>query len=224
MTAHHNGASLDGRGAPKLRKALEAVHVTAAGVWAGVLVMAGGSAAVLFPEMRSLEPELPAYSAYGGEHWRLAAGIVQNEVFKIADVAQFVLATVCLASLLGMLVFGGLSTRRVSTGVRIVVLCVAMSLTSYHLFILGPRMQASARVYWDAARAGDTAVADRARAAFNADHPTASNVLGATAVSTLALAAVGAWSAASAGDPPRGHEGKRVKRAHEEPALARGRA
>ena len=208
----------------KVRKILESVHVTAAGVWTGVLVMAGGSAAVLFPEMRSLEPRLPAYAAYEGEHWRLAAGIVQNEVFKIADVAQFALATVSLATILGMLVFGGLPTRRLSTALRIVVLCAAMSLTSYHLFILGPRMQASARVYWDAARAGDNTTAAGAQAAFNADHPTASRVLGTTAISTLALTVLGVWSAASAGDPPRGRGGNNAKRAHEEPALARGGA
>lgn len=220
------GSTVTGSGnaakTPGLRRALEAVHLTASGVWTGVLVMAGGSAAVLFPKMQSLRPRLPAYDEYGGEHWRLAAGIVQNEVFKIADVAQFALATLCLASLLGLLVFAGLPTRRLSTGVRIVLLCVAMSLTSYHLFILGPRMQATAELYWSAAEAGDDEAANRARSAFNDDHPAASRVLGGTALATLALTVAGVWSAVPAGDLRRGSVRKPV--AAEEPALARGRA
>ncbi|MEM0983262.1 MAG: hypothetical protein AAGI17_04860 [Planctomycetota bacterium] len=187
--------------APKARKVLEAIHVTAAGIWVGVLVLAGASAAILFPKMKELAPRLPDFEAYRPEaHWRLAAGITQNEIFKVADIAQFALATACLATLIAMLVFGGLDTKKWSTGVRITLLTIAMSLLSYNLFFLAPRMQANATTYWEAARTGEVETADAAYAAFDADHPTASRVLGGTAIAVLGVTIAGAWSATVAGE------------------------
>ena len=51
-----------------IRRLLETVHLTFAGLWLGSLVMTGVAAAVIFPVARGLDPQLPAFSEYTGPH------------------------------------------------------------------------------------------------------------------------------------------------------------
>lgn len=192
-----------------VRRVLEAVHLTAVGLWAGVAAMAGATAAVMFTQMRELDPSLPGYAAYDGSHADLAAGFIQARVFWIGDLVQFACASLALLTLILMLAVGGLAIRRVSTGVRTAALCCALGALSFSLLVLGPRMTQNVQAYWAAAAAGDNEQAAAFYAAFDADHPTASRTLMATfGLSVIALAA-GGFSAAAAGVP--GDEPKRAK-------------
>ena len=52
----------------------ETLHVLSLAVWLGTIMMTGVAAAIIFPEMRRLDPSLAIYSKYTGDHWLLAAG------------------------------------------------------------------------------------------------------------------------------------------------------
>jgi hypothetical protein len=204
------------------RKVCETAHLLAAGLWLGTLVMAGVTAAVMFTSMRTLEPELGRFAAYTGDQSNLGAGFLQNRIFLAGDVIQFVCATLVLATTIAMLAFFGLPLRRISSAVRLFALGAVMILASYQLFVLSPRMQTNVERYWQAAEAGENDAAESARLAFSADHPTASRVLGATALSVAILLAAGAWSAASAAQPERAPR-PASRSGLEEPGLARGK-
>jgi hypothetical protein len=185
---------------------LDAIHLMAAALWLAALVAAGLSAAILFTKMPELKPTLPDYAAYSGEHWKLAAGMVANTIFLVVDFVQLGAALVAILTL-------GLSLRAANraivkkapplSGVRIVLLTVACGLLCYQLFILSPRMAENLREYWTAAREGKQAMADAAKAAFDSDHPIASNVLKATAASVLLLLLTSAVGIAQGRDEAR---------------------
>lgn len=202
------------------RKACETVHILAAGLWLGTLVMSGVTAAVMFTTMRTLDPEFGRFAAYAGDQSNIGAGFIQNRIFLAGDVVQFIAATLVLATMIAMLAFFGLPLRRISSAVRLFALGAAMILASYQLFVLSPRMQANVSQYWQEAEAGNNDAAEAARVAFEADHPTASRTLGATALFTAILLASGAWSAASAAEPEK-PEVPRSKSGLEQPGLAR---
>ncbi len=181
-----------------LRPLAETVHALAGGLWLGSLVMSAAAAGLLFGTMRSLEPSFGAFAAYAGPQSDLGAGFIQNKIFLAGDIIQFIGACGVLGATAVLIAFCGLPIRRISTGIRLFALGSAMTLVSYHLFILTPRMQTNAQAYWRAAEAGDMDAAEKARDAFNADHPTARNEMLATTVSVALLLGAGAWSAASA--------------------------
>lgn len=154
----------------------ELAHTAALGVWLGVLAMSGVTAAIIFPTMKSLQPTLGAYSAFDGEHWRLAAGIVQARVFAVADTICAVLAIIAVVTL-------ALAWLRTDFGswlgrARILAVVVACIALGNQLFVLGPTMSQNVRRYWAEAAAGNNRVAEQARQAFEADHPAASRTLG----------------------------------------------
>jgi len=210
-----------------LRRLLETVHLTATGLWAGSLAMAGASAAIIFPAVKKLSPTLPGYAGYEGEHWKLAAGKVASRVFLVTDAVS--LACMIVTGLtLGAVVAGRDAWRRpIATSARLIALFGALGLLTYSFFFLGPRMNGNMRRYWEEAEAGNTQSAQAFQAAFDADHPTASMVMTATFVCVLALlvsgavAAVGEAKDACENAHTRPKAGGRL----EEPALGRkGRA
>jgi hypothetical protein len=174
---------------------LEATHLVSAAVWLGALLGAGGSAAMLFPAMRALRPRLEDFAGYPGEHWKLAAGQVAQKLFVACDTVQLLCAGVCFLTLGLVLSRMKKEGGRARGGmlVRALALTVAMGLVCYQLFVLGPRMYANSREYWDSARAGEVERANAAQAAFAKDHPTSTNVLGGTATAVLMLIVSGAW-------------------------------
>jgi len=179
--------------------ASEAVHVTALGVWCGAVVMTGAAAAVAFPTMKELDPTLPAYAGYPGDHWSLAAGTVMAQVFTLADLVQLVAATLAGMTFLASVAFFRMPLRRPVNVLRGALLLATIGVLAFHLFSLAPRMNRAMRAYWDAAAAGNVETADRHKQTFDELHPQASTVLSATAAMTLALTGLGAWSAASRG-------------------------
>ncbi|HHN77924.1 MAG TPA: hypothetical protein ENK11_04515 [Phycisphaerales bacterium] len=182
-----------------LRPLAETLHALAGGLWLGSLVMSAVTAGLLFATMRSLDPSFGVFAAYAGPQSDLGAGFIQNRIFLAGDIIQFIGACGVLGATVVLIAFCGLPMRRISTGVRLFALGSAMTLVSYHLFILVPRMQTNAQAYWGAAEAGDMEAAEKAHDAFRADHPKARNEMLATAVSVALLLGAGAWSAASAG-------------------------
>lgn len=151
------------------------IHFAALGLWLGVLLLAGASAAIIFPTMKQLLPSLPNYRGYAGDHWKLAAGMVQARVFLACDVVCAVSALIACFSL------GIVWMRSRWSGVvaylRVAALILACATLGYQLFILGPIMGQNIRKHWTMAAAGDNAEAEKYRMAFEADHPKASGVL-----------------------------------------------
>lgn len=178
------------------RALAETVHLTAVAAWLGAVMMAGVAAAVSFPTMKALEPTLGVYAVYEGEHWRLAAGHVADNVFKISELIQFLAATLTLLTFIMLVAFLKLPLRSWVSFGRAAGLGAGMLLLSYLFFVLGPRMNANLADYREAARAGEMETATRYQQAFNDDHPTASNVYSGLAVSTLFMLVFGVWSAA----------------------------
>ena len=183
-----------------LRRTLEVLHLTSIGLWLGIVVMSGVVAAVMFTVMPDLRPALPDYALLPPEEQAtLAAGHLQNQIFLVADVFQFVLGLLALGSLIGLLTVCKLPVRRISSAVRMIGLGVALGLFSYHLMVLAPSMQTELTLYQAAARDGMLDLAAQHRENFRADHPTASRVLTGIAVGLLSTMVGAAYSVASLG-------------------------
>ncbi len=169
---------------------LSTVHLLSLTIWLAALLAAGLSAALIFSQMKKLQPSLPAYAAYTGEHWKIAGGMVANKVFVIVDYVQLSCAILAILTLGLTLLAANQAVpkyRPALAGVRILFLSIACALFCYQLFILAPRMAVHLNDFWVAAKDGKMAIADAEQAAFDADHPTASNVLKGTAATVFLL-------------------------------------
>ncbi len=155
-------------------------------------------AAIIFPTMRELDPSFSLFSAFTGNHADLGAGFIQARVFYAVDLVQFVGAFVG-----GITLALSIALRRVwsrpTSLIRSVVFACAVLMFSYQFFILAPRMDENARLYWQAAEAGDNEAALEARDAFSADHPIATQTFGFIGVFVLGAFVVGVWSLLPAG-------------------------
>lgn len=182
-----SNAANPGSGTPSW---LGSVHILSLTIWFASLLAAGLSAALIFSQMKKLQPSLLEYAAYTGEHWKIAGGMVANKIFLIVDYVQLCCAVIAILTL-GLTLLaanrGVPKHRPPLAGVRILLLSVACALLCYELFLLSPRMAIHLNDFWVAAKDGNRVIADAAQAAFDADHPTASNVLKATAAALLLL-------------------------------------
>ncbi|MFI4898046.1 MAG: hypothetical protein ACIARR_09490 [Phycisphaerales bacterium JB059] len=187
-------------------RVVESLHIVAAAIWLAALVMGGVLAAIIFSTTPTLDPSLGRFDAYPGDHANLLAGYIQNRVFLVGDVLQFVGGAVCLATMLGLILFFRFPTRRIGGAARLVLLSAAISVLSYHLLVLQPRMATNLRTFYAHAEAGEVEDAEAARDAFIADHPTATNVHKALFVLVLGVFVAGVWSATA---PPVREPGQR---------------
>lgn len=178
---------------PNIARRAQAINVSVLGVWLGALITTGAAAAIIFSTAKPLAPTIPSMSAYTGEHWRLLGGQIASKIFFVTDIVQFVCAGLAIVSLGLLAIFGRAHIGRIHLGLRVITLSAALSVLMYHLFVLQPRMSVSLREYWDAASAGDNAKAQSFKAKFDADHPTASTTLIATASLVLISLAFAAW-------------------------------
>lgn len=204
----------------KGRAWLEVVHTVTLSLWLGAVVMSGVAAAIVFPTAKSLEARSGLFEKYDGEHWRLVAGQIANRIFLASDTIQLVCASAGLLTL-GLRLADRANRPRLA-GVRVLLFSIASAVLGYHLFILAPRMHGNLREFYVRAMAGENDAAEVARQAFGADHPTASKVLGAMAVSLFVLLCVTVWSLAMG--PSAGAVAARARAAGgglEEPALLR---
>lgn len=189
------------RRASTTARLLDTAHAAALALWLAVILGAGASAAVLFPQMRDLEPTLAAFAAYEGPHWRLAAGRVANTIFHLGDTAQIIIA---LAALLTAARAFAFAARRRATGVlAALALLTAFILLGVQRLSLRPAMDRALDAYWAAAAAGDTETALAHQQTFAAMHPTASNLIVGTAVAVGASLLLHAWSLTAREDAHR---------------------
>ncbi len=209
------------------RRLCETIHLAAAGIWLGALLMSGAVAGVVFTKTPELDPTLGRFAAYPGDHARLAAGYVQNEVFKLTDLTQFVASLICLATMIGLIALYRLPIRSLVGAVRLVSLMLGLSALSYYILVLTPRMSENLRAFYAAAEAGEVETAERFRALFDADHPTATNVFAVITIGVLVMFISGLWSATGPATE-EGAVGRRPRAAKgggsrlEEPRLAKG--
>jgi len=203
----------------KLRRLAETIHAVALGTWFGCLVATAASAAIIFPTIKDLDPTLASHASYDGPHWLIVAGTPANRIFLFADAVQFVCCFGAMLTLIVVLIALGSGWRRWDVGLRTVLLSIAVTLLAYRLLLQAPAMGAHLRAYWEAAAAGDNATAATERAAFDAMHHAASNVLVATALAVLGALVLGVWSAQK---PPSGEVKNATGTGLETPKLARG--
>lgn len=177
----------------------EVFHLTALAIWFGAILMAGGSAAVMFPAAKNLGIRLDGYQELSAEHWRIAAGQIQQRIFFVSDAVQTAAAGLAFATLGLRLIGFGMAKpeKRAATTLRTASVGVAVLLACFYLFVLAPRMFTNAKGYWSHGAAGDVATAREFQSAFDEDHPTASRVISATAGCVLVAFAACAWSLAA---------------------------
>lgn len=179
-------------GRARTRGLLESVHIAGLAAWFGAAGMSGVFAAVTFPMMKRLDPKLPGYAGFEGEHWSLAAGQLANRVFVIADSAQFVGAMAAGVTFAVLVARRHVAADRLSTWVRGLSLSVGIACVAGLLIVVQPGMQSSFRAYWSAAEQGLTQEALRARGAADALHPWASRlIMGGTVCALTGLLAAG---------------------------------
>jgi small-conductance mechanosensitive channel len=154
------------------RSILDALHRGTLGLWMGVLLMVGTTAAIAFPTMKSLDPHLPAYARYDGDHWAIAAGAIMNRAFLVSEWATAAFGAVAMMTL-------GFARRRRGRVwfIRLLALTVALGLSIWILAGQRPAMSHHLESFWSAAAAGDNAMAAEHKAAFDRMHPVASNLL-----------------------------------------------
>jgi len=186
----------------RLGSSLVALHVLSLCLWGASVLSAGLAAAIAFPTMKALDPRLPAYARYDGDHWMLAAGTIANRVFEVTDVVQMVTAAVAVATAIALMAIRVCAGRSMATLVWLGAVAVAAGVLGYTLIVLRPGMAVDLHAYWDAALAGNTPAAEAARQEFSGEHPTASNLMAATAGAVL-VAIIAVIPAAGIGK--RGH-------------------
>lgn len=156
-----------------------ALHGAALGVWLGALGMTGVVAGIAFPAMRELDPALPAYSAYEGEHWSIAAGKVMNGAFGALLMVQTVAAVVVIGTL--AMAWAGRVVRG-KRGIAHVVVCAALMALLGWQAATQRTLNARLETYWAAAEAGENARAAEMKASFDALHERAEGGMRATAM------------------------------------------
>lgn len=194
----------------------EATHLLGAAVWLSGLVMGGVVAAIIFGTTPELEPSLGLFERYEGDHANLLAGYIQNKVFLAGDVLQFSGAFLCLGSLVLLIARYKHPVRRLLGAIRVVSVLSGITLLSYSLLLLSPRMAQNLETFYHHASAGENTQADEARAAFLEDHPRATRTHSALAALVLVVFLSGTWSATGAPNVDRplrkssaGENGKR---------------
>jgi len=178
---------------PRTRAVVHTFHVAALGVWLGSLLMTGVAAAILFPTMKGLDPKLPAFAEYTGDHWMIAAGRAADRIFSINDALQLACALVVVVTLAAGAVWCNLRPTGLRGVLRLLALCVALVALGFQLFVLAPRMSLNLKTYWQAAQAGDRPLADRHQAAFSTDHTTAQNTLATITLAVGVLLLLSVW-------------------------------
>ncbi len=167
------------------------LHLAAAGFWLAAILFVGLAAALAFPVMKDLNPTLPGFSGYPDDHWIIAAGYVTNPLFGVLRVVQLACLAVCGVTFL-------LTVRktkgRVLSGVRAILLVLTLGAVIFDIAVLSPRMQGELAAFRDAAQAGDVALANAHRSAFDADHPLGRRLLEGGALCVLGLVVTG-WIA-----------------------------
>ncbi|MCK6478182.1 MAG: hypothetical protein L6Q35_15280 [Phycisphaerales bacterium] len=181
---------------PRFRPHFETLHVLFLMVWLCMLFGAGMGAAVAFPQIKKLDPALPEYASFTGEHWKIAGGHIGNTLFVIADKAQIISAIGALLTLALVMKARGLTAARGYAVARVVLVGLATAIAIYHVFVLSPKMMSTIQEFWAAARAGDMAKATPLQATFDSYHPASRLTLESTWVTLVIALLVSVFDAA----------------------------
>lgn len=179
------------------RSFCEALHLTALGLWLGVLVAVGGAAAVIFPTMKSMHIRLEDFKGDPADHWLIAAGQVAQRLFLLGDIAMFICSLLTVLTLGTLAVFLGGMARRGVMLIRALAVGVALASFASTLLIVAPGISTASRAHWEAARIGDDAASAKHSAAARELHPLASNLMAVEAVALLIALWAAGWSLAS---------------------------
>ncbi len=150
-------------------------------LWFGALVMTGITAAIAFPTLKTLGVTVPGFEAVPtDEHFKIAAGHILYQIFFITDCIQLT-SVIIIIAITGLQLYSRkIALLKIPNLIRLAALTVVLLTLAYHLFQLAPRMNTNLRKYWDAAKAGEDYA--RYQQAFEAEHPTASKILGINAL------------------------------------------
>lgn len=164
---------------------LEAVQVAAWATWSGALLVTGLTAYFVFTLLKGLDPALPEFSAYEGEHWRLLGGYVAERLFIGADVVGFL--AICIGGGAFALASwkGHPHPRSWTAAIRALLVMAMVAIMTYRFAVLDPAMQIDLAAYRQAAALGDTANALAMQTEYDAHHKTASNVMVASLLVSL---------------------------------------
>lgn len=198
----------------------ETVHLSALGLWSGVLVGVGTCVGVLFPAMKKAGVQLPEYAGDPAGHYRIAAGKAAQQVFLVGDMLMFGLAVAATAALGVTIAVYRVSAVRAATLVRAAALSVALASLGALLFVVTPGINAASRAHWAAAKIGDSAAIAEHVKAVDDLHPIATALMFAELAGVLIALVAGAWSLAR---PDAGRAATKVGNGHPEPALLKSR-
>lgn len=202
---------------------LEAIQVAAWATWSGALLVTGATAYFVFTLLKRLDPTLPEFSAYQGEHWRLLGGYVAERLFIGADVVGFL--AICIGGGAFALASwrGHPHPRSWTAALRALLIMAMVGVMTYRFAVLDPAMQTDLTAYRQAAALGDTENALALQHDYDKHHKTASNVMLVSLA--LSLSALG-LTLATTRRVMSGEVGDRSAHAVEprlqEPQLARG--
>lgn len=152
----------------------EALCCALMGLWLGMIGMSAYFAAMLFPTMKALSPQLAGFENYEGDHWRIAAGQVAAKVFAVLSYTPMAIV------LLYLFVYGGMcfgaDNARDARKRFLMVLVIFLAGLALKGSVLG-RMQRLIEAHWDAARDGQKELAASLLQDFSAMHPWATTAL-----------------------------------------------
>ena len=208
---------------------LEAIQIAAWATWSGALIVTGATAYFVFTLLKRLDPSLPEYAAYEGEHWRMLGGYVAERLFLGADVVGFL--AICVGGgAFALACWRGFPHPRTWTAaIRALLVMAMVGVMTYRFAVLDPAMQADLAAYRQAARLGDTQAALAAQREYDVHHATASNVIAGSLA--LSLAALGFTlvttrrvmsGAANDSTSAKPNAGPGTEPRLQEPALAKG--
>jgi hypothetical protein len=161
------------------------LHLFILALWLGLILAIGASAAVIFPAIKSLDPSIPDYAAYTGEHWLLLAGVPASRLFAGLDGLS--VAALFLAVLTAFLMQRESEKMWVLVA-RWALLALLAAAVIYQTSVFHPKMFGELTKYWDAAKLGDNTLANTHRDAFRALHPDSTTLLATVAALITFLA------------------------------------
>jgi len=152
------------------------------GIWLGTVLLSGAVAAVAFPVMKQLNPQIPTLAA-AREPWMIAAGEIGRRGFKMAGYVQLAVGAGCLLA-----AFSAWGSRSgVPRAPRIIGICaliVSLGLLASSTW-LQVRMNDTFEQHVAAVRANDLPKADALMATFQGMHPPSTRIMSGMAISVL---------------------------------------
>jgi hypothetical protein len=201
----------------------ETVHLVVLGLWLGVLIAVGATAAIVFPTMKSLGVRVPEITGDAADHYRIAGGMVAERVFLLGDAVMFPCGLIAAATLGCSFMFFRSRSGKGAAMLRAVALGIALASLAALLLVVTPAINSASAKHRAAAKIGDVPAAQAAMKAVDELHPTATNLMAAEAAAVLITLVAGAWSLARGREIGGPDEIPAAASRYEDPALLKGR-